>query len=151
MRQRVCGRPHPAYHAPGRDAALLRADVPWTLFGSVLGRGFHRHEDPPVAFGRELDVALGERKQRVIRAHADVRAGVPARAALAHENVAGQHALAAVAFNAKPPARRVAAVARGAACLLVCHGRKSLEWSLSLSRPQAPMISLMRTVVCCWR
>src|SRR5262245_7695698 len=102
------------------------------LLGGALGRRLHRHEDAPVALGGELDAALGQGKQGVIIAHAHVRARVPAGAALAHQNIASKNALTAVALDPEPSARGVAAVARGAACLFVCHRKSSL-----LSRPSA--------------
>src|SRR5262245_39744163 len=67
-------------------------------------------------------------------------------ATLAYQDIAGQHVLATVALDAQPPPCRVAAVARGAASLLVCHGP-----SPQRARRQPPRISLMRTVVWCWR
>src|SRR5262245_18622344 len=72
---------------------------------------------------------------------------MPLGAALTRQNVAGEHMLAAVAFDAEPPARRVAAVARGAACLLVCHF-VSIQFC---RRVQPPIICLIRTVVWSWR
>ena len=42
-------------------------------------------------------------------------------AALAHQDVAGEDLLAAEFFHAEAPALGIAAVARGAACFLMCH------------------------------
>src|SRR4051812_2679416 len=60
-------------------------------------------------------------EDRVVAAHADIGAGMELGAALAHDDVAGQNDLAAEFLDAKPLTRAVAAVARGAACFLVCH------------------------------
>src|SRR3990170_428098 len=69
----------------------------------------------------EGDTAVGKRKEGVVLADADVVAGVPARAALAHDNVAGAGRLAAEQFDAEALALAVAAVAGTAACFLMCH------------------------------
>src|SRR5439155_27327755 len=69
----------------------------------------------------KLDRALVDRAQRVVAAHADPVAGMELGAALAHDDVAGNHDLAAELLDAEPPAGAVAAVARGAACLLMRH------------------------------
>src|SRR5262249_14430682 len=89
-----------------------------------------------------LDLAGRAREQRVVAAHADIGTGVIDRAALAHEDVARQNVLAVVALDAEAPARGVAAVARGAACFLVCH--------VTLL-PQPATMSAMRTTVSNWR
>src|SRR5688500_2252206 len=69
----------------------------------------------------EGDTAVGKRKEGVVLADADVVAGVPARAALAHDNIAGAGRLAAEQFHAEAFALAVAAVAGTAACFLMCH------------------------------
>ncbi len=71
-----------------------------------------------------------KREQRVVAAHADLVAGVKLGAALAHDDVAGDDDLAAVLLHPQPASGAVAAVARRAACLFVCH----LEPSSPLSR-----------------
>src|SRR5512132_2301786 len=71
----------------------------------------------------EGDAALGEREQGVVAAETDAGAGMEAGAALADDDVAGNHQLAAVLLDAQPPAGAVAAVARAAAGLLVRHCR----------------------------
>jgi hypothetical protein len=47
----------------------------------------------------------------MILPNADIVAGMPLGAALAHEDIAGGTGLAAVKLHAKPAARRIAAVA----------------------------------------
>src|SRR3954447_18290042 len=69
----------------------------------------------------ERDLAVGERKQGMILAQADVVARVPLGAALAHDDVAGAHGLAAELLYAEALAFAVAAVAGRAACFLMCH------------------------------
>src|SRR5438045_8021882 len=69
----------------------------------------------------ERDAAVGKREQGVILADADVVARVPFGAALAHDDVAGAHGLAAELLHTKALALTVAAVAGRAACFLMCH------------------------------
>src|SRR4029079_18466744 len=90
--------------------------------GGVLGRRWdHVHLDLAAGAGAEGDDAVGSGEQGVIAADADVGARIHLGAALADQDVAGQHLLAAEALDAQPLAVRIAAVARGAACFLVCH------------------------------
>src|SRR3546814_4252016 len=56
------------------------------------------------------------------RFRTDVAARVELGAALAHQDVAGQHALAAELLHAETASGGIAPVARAAACLLMCHG-----------------------------
>src|SRR5215208_6382841 len=69
----------------------------------------------------ERDLAVGQRKQSVILAQADVVARVPLGAALAHDDVSGANRLAAELLHAEALALTVAAVAGRAACLFMCH------------------------------
>lgn len=73
------------------------------------------------AAANEFDLAVGDGEQRVVPADADILAGVNARAALAYQNMARLDGLAAEALYAQALALRIAAVARTAACFLVCH------------------------------
>src|SRR5258707_3221659 len=130
------GSRHPGLPFIGTRMWVRRATwVPADLYLStvLLGRSLrHRidgYEDAAFGFGSVLDVSGNECKQRVILAHADVVAGMPLGAALAHENIAGKRVLAAEQLHAKAPARRIAAVARGSACFLVSHTDKSLSLS----------------------
>src|SRR5262245_53643182 len=81
----------------------------------------HRDVDAALLLGRVLDLAFAEREQRVVLADADVFARVPFGAPLADDDVAGKNALAACLLDAEALSCGVAAVARGAACFLVCH------------------------------
>src|SRR5918994_3874378 len=90
------------------------------LLGGNLARD-DRHVRAPAPAGTEPDLAFNQREQRVIAAQADVVAGVPARAPLADDDVAGNDVLAAELLHAEPLARRVAAVARAAPGFLVRH------------------------------
>src|SRR5579862_4487337 len=69
----------------------------------------------------KLDGARLQRKERVVGAHADLVAGMELGAALAHQDVAGDDDLAAELLDPEPLTGTVAAVARGAARLFVCH------------------------------
>src|SRR4051812_34952124 len=57
----------------------------------------------------------------MVLAQADIVARVPLGAALAHDDVAGAHGLAAELLDAEALAFTVAAVAGRAACFLMCH------------------------------
>src|SRR5690349_15048401 len=70
----------------------------------------------------ELDLAVGLGEQGVVAAHADVDAGMELRAALAHQDVAGDDALAAELLEAEALGLRIAAVTGTAACFFMCHG-----------------------------
>src|SRR5690606_41808960 len=73
-----------------------------------------------------------EREQGVVLADADVVAGVVLGAALADDDVAGEHELAAVALHAEAFRFRVAAVARATTGFFVCHeDRKSTRLNSS--------------------
>ena len=69
----------------------------------------------------ERNTAVGESKEGVILAHADVIARVPLRAALTNDDVAGARALAAEELHAQALAFTVATVAAGTACFFMCH------------------------------
>src|SRR5688572_3927060 len=57
----------------------------------------------------------------MVFATADVRARIDARAALANDDVAGHDGFAAELLHAEALGFRIATVARGAACFLMCH------------------------------
>src|SRR5262249_6825460 len=107
-----------------------------THYGStvLLGRGLRHRKDrdeyAAFGFGIELNTTIGQSEQRMILAYTDVLACMPLRPALARENIAGEHALAAEQLETKPLARRVAAVSRRSACFLVSHN--AVPKSLSL-------------------
>src|SRR3972149_2874598 len=82
----------------------------------------HRDVDPALLLGRIFDLAIAEREQGVVPADADAVTVMPFGAALADNDVARKHALAARLLDPEPPPDRVAAVAGGAACFLLCHG-----------------------------
>src|SRR5437764_13572191 len=79
------------------------------LFGGlrrsvVCPPGDDRDERTPAEAFTKLHRALFEREQGVIAAHADPVARVELGAALAHDDVAGNHDLAAELLDAEPPA-----------------------------------------------
>ena len=53
---------------------------------------------------------LGE--QSMVGAHADIKAGMPGGAALTRDNVAGNHALAAIGLDPEALARSITPVSR---------------------------------------
>src|SRR5689334_14566617 len=88
----------------------------------LLGRGLDR--DGGLALRpvlRVLHVARLRGEERVVLADAHVHAGMELRAALADEDGARVHELAAEGLEAEALAFGIAAVAGRPACFLVCH------------------------------
>src|SRR5688572_20514297 len=75
----------------------------------------------------ELHDAFDEREDRVVVAHADVGARMPLRSALADNDVAGDHALAAELLDAAVFRIAVAPVSRRADAFLMSHMAASLS------------------------
>src|SRR5439155_6070163 len=122
----------PAWVPPDRlDAG--GPDLVHRLFGRCLRHQLYRYEDAALGFGTELNLAVDKREQGVVLAKADILARVPLGAALAGNNVAGDGVLTAEQLQAQALAVRIAAVARGAACFLVCHGIESFSRELCSS------------------
>src|SRR6185312_12511176 len=90
--------------------------------------------------GAEGDHAVRGGEQGVVAADADVGARIHLGAPLADQDVAGEDLLAAEALHAQALAVGIAAVARGAACLFVCH----LYSPVALT--QATICSILTTV-----
>src|SRR5277367_1871717 len=88
--------------------------------GDDLGREQRQDVDPAVD-AVELDHAVDEREERVIAAHADVRAGMETRAALANNDVARDDFLAAEFFHAEALADAIAPVAYAALTFFMRH------------------------------
>src|SRR5690606_8948249 len=88
--------------------------------GHFSGRK-NRHVASAVGFFGEFYSAVGGREQGVVAAEADVVARVEGGAALAHEDVAGQHVLAAELLHAEALGVRVATVTRRTTGFLVSH------------------------------
>src|ERR1700684_1081799 len=82
----------------------------------LLGRGFghrdHRYENAAAGFGTKLDMAFDLGEQGMVGAHADIKAGMPGGAALARNDVAGNHVLAAIGLDSEALARRITTVTR---------------------------------------
>ena len=91
------------------------------LLGHCLRHRYYGHVGAAFSFRCELNLSIDEREQGVILAGTDIAAGVPFGAALARNDIAGEHDLAAVRLQAEPLARRVAAVSLRSACFLVRH------------------------------
>src|SRR5215471_17833761 len=96
------------------------------LLGRSLRHRNNGYEGAVFGFGTVLDAAIDQGEQRMVDANADVLARMPFRAALAHEDVAGETALSAEQLHAQALAGRVTAVTRGSACFLVCHCLESV-------------------------
>ena len=69
----------------------------------------------------ETHFAIGERKQGVILAHADIGTGMKARTALTHDDGACRDGFAAEGFDAQAFRFGIAAVSGLAAALFLCH------------------------------
>jgi len=85
----------------------------------LFGRCFHRddrYKGATLRFRPVRNTAVDQGKQRVIAADADVLTHVPLRAALTHDDPAGENALAAKQLDAEALASGVAPVARRTAC-----------------------------------
>src|ERR1700709_357975 len=86
------------------------------LVHRLLGRGFrhreYRHESAAAFFRTKLDMAFDLGEQGMVGTHADIKAGMPGGAALARNDVTGNHALAAVGLDPEPLARRITPVTR---------------------------------------
>src|SRR5215468_10194326 len=97
------------------------------LLGRTLRHRIDRYVDATLGFGTELDFAVGEREQGVVLAEADILPRVPLGAPLARQDVASEHLFAAENLQAQALGMRIAAVARRAACFLVCHRDQSFS------------------------
>src|SRR5438105_14687476 len=95
----------------GRTACTLVLPVPSAGLRRRLG-GNDAH-GPATAPHAELNLAADQREQRVVAAPADTLARVEVRAALADDDLARVHQLAAVTLDAEALGIRVAAVAAG--------------------------------------
>src|ERR1700732_4453949 len=74
----------------------------------------------------KLDLTIDKSKQRMVLSEPHIGAGVPLGAALARNNIACQHLLAAENLQTQPLTVGVPALAGGPACFLVSHGSSSL-------------------------
>src|SRR6185312_11201302 len=96
------------------------------LFSGLRRQRRDRDEGPAIGSRVIADGALDLGEQRVVAAHIDILAGVVLGAALADDDVAGHHDLAAELLDAEAATAGVAPVARGAAGFLVRHRPYSL-------------------------
>src|SRR5262249_384295 len=86
-------------------------DEVYRLLGHGLRHRQTRYEYPALGFGTELNATVDQREQGMVLGQADIGARVPLGAALARDDVAGEHVLAAENLQAEPLTVRVAAVA----------------------------------------
>src|ERR1051325_11415005 len=94
-------------------------DVPPLL----RGHRRHAHETAAVAFVGELAAAGDLGEERVVAAHADVRAGVELRSALADDDRAAGDELSGETLHTEHFRLRIAAVAGRALSFFMSHGR----------------------------
>src|SRR5580704_3234264 len=109
----------------GKAGQVARPAFLFTLARRALLRRLGRDDvDCPATAERgKLHLPADQREQRVVAATADAVAGVEVRAALADDDLARVHDLAAVTLDAEALGLGVAAVAAGRGALLVCHLR----------------------------
>src|SRR5262249_6223536 len=91
-------------------------------------RGWNRNDRYAAAVASqtlEFDLAVDERIQRPVFAHAHVAARMHDRADLPHQDVASLHELAVVALDPAPLSMRVATVARAALPFFMRHDAPS--------------------------
>ena len=89
-----------------------RTHVVHRLFGRSLEHRTNRYERAAVGFGLKFDMTLDLGEEGMIRPHADIKAGMPGRAALTRNDVAGNHMLATKGFDAKALALGITSVTR---------------------------------------
>src|SRR5271165_1982046 len=82
------------------------------LLGRSLRHRKYRYERAAIGFSLELHMTLDLGEQGMVSAHADIKAGMPGGAALTRNDVAGNHALAAIGLDSKALARRITPVSR---------------------------------------
>src|SRR5215472_18415552 len=121
---RHAGLPFWSPFGPAGSTACRRTFYDHTV---LLGRGLihrtYRDRDAAFSFGTKLELAVDQGKERMIFTHADVTTGMPFGAALARNDVPGQHLFAAENLQPEALSSRIAAVTRRSACFLVCHYR----------------------------
>ena len=96
--------------------AIRNRELACLIRGGFLGN----HVDAASALV-ELHVAIGQREQRPVTPHTDIAAGVKLGAALADDNVAGDHCLPTKFLHTQSLACAVATVAGTALSFLMCH------------------------------
>src|SRR5579875_661612 len=89
--------------------------------GRLFAVGGRDRDDAPAATGAELHGPRGPGEDRVVLADPDSVAGLEARAALAHDDLAAAHGLAGEHLHAEALGVRVAAVAARAEAFLMRH------------------------------
>src|ERR1700754_3678749 len=82
------------------------------LFRRSLGHRTNRYERAAVGFGLKLDMTFDLGEEGMIGTHADIKAGVPGRAALTRNDVAGNHTLTTKGLDAKALALGITSVPR---------------------------------------
>ena len=86
----------------------------------ILGRAIRHDVDAMAAFIKG-NLAVGECEQRPITAGAHILSGHEFRTALADQNAARRHELAAKSFYAQPLADAIAPVTDAALSFFMCH------------------------------
>src|SRR5690606_4343795 len=121
-KQRRGGGPPPLNMSQVRTATLAgTVRIIWTVLLRRLVRRGYGNDHPAFRALAERHLAGFGGEDGVIATEAHIGARVELRAALANDDVACKHLLAAEALHAEALGIRIAAVASGAACFLVGH------------------------------
>ena len=108
------------------DSRGFRKSLP--VFESGLRYRLNRYKGLAFLLLFENDHTVSQGEERVVFADTYVFAGVVLRAALTHDNIAGNHLLAAKHLDAESFAFRFAAVLYFTFTFFVCHGRFVVLW-----------------------
>src|ERR1700677_1726832 len=106
---------------PGSWEPVGFYSTPPLFFGLGFLSRNDRYARSTARVGLKQHFPLDKGEKRMVLAHADIGAGMPLGAALAHDDVPPEDGLAAEFLPAEPPAFRVAPVAGGPACLFMRH------------------------------
>src|SRR6516162_3042776 len=137
-----------------KNPGVCRGSLSEPLACSALASGlFGQHAHVQALLGAflleaHLSSHLGE--QCVVSPDPNVRAGTHLRAALAHDDVAGQHLLATEALHTEPLGVRVTAVLGTAACLFMCHELPLPEECCPAAQPALMSVTLTSVNICRW-
>ena len=105
------------------------------LHWSLLTRDDANFLSPILIIRREFDLALGQGEKGVIAARPHIGAGMHARAALSHDDCAGQYELAVKTLDAQPLGLGITTILRASTALLMCHAGSLPAFAFLPSRP----------------
>src|ERR1700691_5441860 len=110
------GRPVSRLPLEPSGAPPVQQDPADSCIHRLLGRGFrhrnNRYESAAVGFCTKLNMTFDLGEQRMVSAHADIKAGMPGGAGLTRDDVAGDHMLATIGLDSEALACRITTVTR---------------------------------------